>query len=67
MDRYRPGQPYGIDDRSGFKERLPDMKHELDTGWLTIDPDRAHAPKGIRQREPRKLPFTRPPPPPVFV
>ncbi len=59
--------PQGIDDRTGFKVNLSDLKLEWD-GLRTVDPDRRNPQDYVRGRkDDMSLPYARPEAPNVYV
>lgn len=61
------GSPIGIDDWSGFKVRLSDLKKEWDNLY-TVDPDIRNPQDFVRGvKDDMSLPFSRPEAPDVFV
>lgn len=64
---YKPGGTWGIDDRTGFKVRLRDLRKEW-TGYRVDDPDRRNPQEFVRGRAERiSVPDPRPEPADTFV
>lgn len=66
MSTYSPG-PNAIDDATGFKVKLADLRKQWD-GAMVVNPDRRNPQDFVRGVPDRSnLPFSRPESPDVFV